>query len=1366
MDAYVLALSYDTYSDTRSLSKAKVRILDNSVNAKVRVFDYPIEAVTRVVYSGDLKIEGLTCSNNRISSLKYFGEPIKKVVPNLVDNKGHYKRTPVVLTKVYRDQDRLMCNLCDCFGVFHVEPVQRSTELNYLITNRHSKNYIEYSRSFIKSRNFLPIKPSESKNTDEKGSLSDSVPCDDNQLIKTDLASSRLFNSWLDMGEYISLCDKYNVKYRYDGGMFFGASRELDVLNIPRGIVQVARCCVESDVDTNENKDCNCHTVMIPKTVQCLQYRCFIDAPNLSRLVFEPRDLGDEYNANSLDLDGITSLLVNNQINNNLCDVIPLNLRIIQNLCRVRTSRFNPNLEYKSVEAQGDISRLTNVSRMSNCFVKTVFLSPLVLPKTLANIEGCFCECDGIDSLVIRSEMLRIKSSFSSYQNRTGAFIKTLSIEDGNHLREIVDSFDQIDAEVIDFSRCSELAFIETSFNGCKNLRKVILPKDSNLSIRDSFKDCPLLSEVIVSEGYSSIYASSFKNSALTELHINSHTKLERVLLPDCVLKVHGTYVQHKAFRYCSFKRIELDESITELKDNSFFEADIDNVVFTNIKKVGYYCFHNARGEILDLFNWDLTYLPPECFSSCSIKTLILPKNLMGIEAKCLIGANIKNLFVPSSIAYVNQGVFKDFAINISGAPNIYTTKDNLVLKNIKRKNFIVYEFDTDEEAYDNLINSLGISSKREQLKAKVVMGNSANPVVAAIAGDKYIKNSAYLYSIYSKLTKGIDIEAYRPKLNTSKYAVTMTLDDILMSLDAYKSVIDSDIDIRTDFLKEKNSDSVGLSALPYAFIWASNILTLATNPSKYVYNIGNLVKILEKQVELNKSYVKIRLSKLFTCEYCSIFSLNIKFRSTLWNNKSLLIIFISIGGKVVYCTSLIMDKQDIGSRCVIEELITPIYDNGEKLLDLSSCNSLLRDILPLGFYYSNSSYLNTGMNGIPIPKQLCEMIDDEVGKSLMHIASESIGREVTQRYLISILDGTVFLVKSKGNNGLRYGSWDNLFKGFSVSGIYESIYEVPALKRQWQYIYGKDASTLIEQTIDPQFYRQNVISKDGAYDKLEECYEWQLSYALRKNKIDDISKLNSKIAELILKSCFFHKKSIDIEEKSINYYIKRKRVDLIDGAMLLQMPYESSRVSNIAIPGCTIRCRTMLIKPNDPLGGKMTVYFSSESFKDIFNKIYCIFDDEAMSIGYIDPNEEYSLDDFTFMGIDPCEYYEHTIGWGISKKTGNVYILAFDRNHVTRALFRLKDASAGCFFELDARVISEFRSSRKPKILNSSIPGNLAKIAFRLKNAGFTRLKSLGDDNDTQTLYLRMVNGLTNFETSSSTTSRFENLIAKQPKL
>ena len=185
----------------------------------------------------------------------------------------------------------------------------------------------------------------------------------------------------------------------------------------------------------------------------------------------------------------------------------------------------------------------------------------------------------------------------------------------------------------IDLSDCTKLKTLESTFQSCKKLEKVILP-DSITSINYAFSNCEVLSTINLPKSLQAIGNDAFCNTKLQTVDLSNHTDL--------------VSIGWGAFRDCqALKEVQLPISLQSLSNSVFSNSSITSI---------------------DLSKLQMRDIPEGLFSDCrQLESVKLPKDLKTIGNSAFYGCEklAGMIELPATITSIGDGAFWGTQISV-----------------------------------------------------------------------------------------------------------------------------------------------------------------------------------------------------------------------------------------------------------------------------------------------------------------------------------------------------------------------------------------------------------------------------------------------------------------------------------------------------------------------------------------------------------------------------------------------------------------------------------------------------------------------------------------------------------------------------
>ena len=287
-------------------------------------------------------------------------------------------------------------------------------------------------------------------------------------------------------------------------------------------------------------------------------------------------------------------------------------------------------------------------------------VSHIVLPEGVTSIgDAAFCECENLEIIYAPKSLTSIgDSAFATFNRKTivmvvdGSYAHTYCIENDVAF-ELIDS-DESASPVEDFmweetedgrgiviteymgteTTVSVPATIEglpvvyigaESFNGCRNITKVIIPESVNSIEQAAFVGCTNLEIVDLPDALYGIGYSAFEMC----------TKLNNIVFPDSL-----SYIESQAFTNCSnLTSIVIPSTIRHIYFGTFSECSslTTAIISQGTKSIGEYAFSGCT----------------------SLSTVTIPDSVTSIEDYAFFRCtNLRSITIPGSVTSMGIDVF------------------------------------------------------------------------------------------------------------------------------------------------------------------------------------------------------------------------------------------------------------------------------------------------------------------------------------------------------------------------------------------------------------------------------------------------------------------------------------------------------------------------------------------------------------------------------------------------------------------------------------------------------------------------------------------------------------------------------------
>ncbi|MCR5461661.1 MAG: leucine-rich repeat domain-containing protein [bacterium] len=246
----------------------------------------------------------------------------------------------------------------------------------------------------------------------------------------------------------------------------------------------------------------------------------------------------------------------------------------------------------------------------------------------------------------------------------------------------------------IDLSNTSIENILTKTFFECKNIYRIVLPKNLKVIGYQAFSYCQSLEELIIPESIEEIMAGAFEECI----------SLFQITIPSSI-----TNIEMNLFKNCShLERITLSNGLKKIGESAFENCIklIEINLPETLKTLDMYAFRNCRELPAIVIPKNIKVIPRGCFYSCiRLQTVILHDEIVRLddwafrECSMLDKVNAPTTCKISPCAFldsktVNEPVYKDkFAIPkkqkcyiATCVYNSYDTKELFVLRRYRDK--------------------------------------------------------------------------------------------------------------------------------------------------------------------------------------------------------------------------------------------------------------------------------------------------------------------------------------------------------------------------------------------------------------------------------------------------------------------------------------------------------------------------------------------------------------------------------------------------------------------------------------------------------------------------------------------------------
>ncbi len=226
------------------------------------------------------------------------------------------------------------------------------------------------------------------------------------------------------------------------------------------------------------------------------------------------------------------------------------------------------------------------------------------------------------------------------------------------------------------------------AFNGCSSLKSINLPKSLKYLYSQAFYNCSSLTSIEIPEGITNIdYNTFYGCSSLTSVTLPTTLKtiaysafdrcsaLTSIEIPEGV-----TSIGYNAFIGCSaLSSVTLPSTLTSLGEQAFYGCSSLTAVAIpeGVTDINSHTFHNCTSLKSVTLHNDIKTIKNSAFSSCyALESITLPKNLQLLEDYAFRGCTaLKSIVIPDGIAKINSHTFEAcFSLESVTLPNNLTS--------------------------------------------------------------------------------------------------------------------------------------------------------------------------------------------------------------------------------------------------------------------------------------------------------------------------------------------------------------------------------------------------------------------------------------------------------------------------------------------------------------------------------------------------------------------------------------------------------------------------------------------------------------------------------------------------------------------
>ena len=285
-----------------------------------------------------------------------------------------------------------------------------------------------------------------------------------------------------------------------------------------------------------------------------------------------------------------------------------------------------------------------------NGLFKNMSITTFECPDSITRIgDEAFQNCSNLESVVLSGNLEKIGES--AFENCT-------------KITEV---------ELPETLKVMENDYYGGSFSGCKNLKKVNIPKTLEQGYW-AFKNCSSLTQIDWGEGVTIIPNGLFKEctglknvqlpatiTVIGEEGFQQCTNLENVVFSEGLQKIGAS-----AFENCTkLTEVELPETL-KIMENDYYGGSFSgckNLKKVNIPKTlekGYWAFQNCSS--LTQIDWKdgITKIPEGLFKECSgLKSITIPDSVTEIEKGAFYQcSSLAEVYLPNGLKKIGDSVF------------------------------------------------------------------------------------------------------------------------------------------------------------------------------------------------------------------------------------------------------------------------------------------------------------------------------------------------------------------------------------------------------------------------------------------------------------------------------------------------------------------------------------------------------------------------------------------------------------------------------------------------------------------------------------------------------------------------------------
>lgn len=222
---------------------------------------------------------------------------------------------------------------------------------------------------------------------------------------------------------------------------------------------------------------------------------------------------------------------------------------------------------------------------------------------------------------------------------------------------------------LVGFEFPQDWSVTEFMFDGCSNLKSVILPDAITEIPENAFSKCASLESIKIPDNVTKIGNSAFSRcsklnnvivpSSVTEIGgtaFGNCTALDSIQIPDSVIL--GTSVFSQCY---ALPEMILPKAMTEIPDNMYWGciAIREIIIPDNVTKIGKGAFRGCRGLESIYISDSVTQIDNNAFVQCiSLRSITIPNSVAFLGNQVFAGTALTALVLPASITSLGSQLF------------------------------------------------------------------------------------------------------------------------------------------------------------------------------------------------------------------------------------------------------------------------------------------------------------------------------------------------------------------------------------------------------------------------------------------------------------------------------------------------------------------------------------------------------------------------------------------------------------------------------------------------------------------------------------------------------------------------------------